>query len=302
MTMTSIFFTIDKCSSGSSRSNCILFLFFSLLFLVFFVFSGVHNVYGLVELFLKDGKPFGVSYDDWVSKYWNKWISMNTYEATPIPYVCLMVSNNHNQSNSFVMLMDSTEEDSPHQACSIFSNQGIMIPLSIAWCYNNNDNSNNNNNNNNSRVNDPSQKRSYTDEQLTKCAREQYNLGNIRSHVKVDGVSVAKLDVTTSLIPGSGKLDYKINSPLTNITEIYSKGFNIKIPPDSHIANLKPGIWRAGSHGWWVFLKPLPPGGHTIFYNISITPTGTLTSPGTKPHFAAITYNLDVVKYEAANP
>ena len=92
----------------------------------------------------------------------------------------------------------------------------------------------------------------------------------------------------------SGKLDYKINSPLTNVTEFYSKGFNLTIPPDTHEANTKPGTWRAGSHGWWVFLKPLPPGEHTIFYNIRVTPTGALTSPGTSPHFADITYKLQV--------
>ena len=38
------------------------------------------------------------------------------------------------------------------------------------------------------------------------------DLGNIASDVKVDGVPVAKLDVKQSVIPGSGSLEYKINS------------------------------------------------------------------------------------------
>jgi len=157
------------------------------------------------------------------------------------------------------------------------SNQGIMIPLWIAWC-------------------DTGSSKGYSDEQLTKCAREVGNLGNIRSDVKFDGIPVANLDVRLSMIPGSGKLDYKINSPLTNITEFYSKGFNITIPSDTHVANQVTGTWRAGSQGWWVFLKPLPPGEHKIFYNIRVTPTGALTSPGTNPHFADITYDFQVEK------
>jgi hypothetical protein len=99
-----------------------------------------------------------------------------------------------------------------------------MIPLWIAWCSTSNKGHEHD-----------------SDEQLTKCAREVFNLGNIRSEVKVDGLPVAKLDVRMSLIPGSGKLDYKVNSPLTNITEFYSKGFNATIPPDTHQAYQVPG-------------------------------------------------------------
>jgi hypothetical protein len=66
------------------------------------------------------------------------------------------------------------------------------------------------------------------------------------------------------------------------------------MPHDTHQANTMLGTWRAGSQGWWVFLKPLPPGEHTIAYNIRVTPTGPLTSPGASPRFADITYNLKV--------
>jgi hypothetical protein len=83
----------------------------------------------------------------------------------------------------------------------------------------------------------------------------------------------------------NGALDYEKHS-LANVTDT----------PNTHEANNKAGTWRAGSQGWWVFLKPLTPGDHTIFYNVRVTPTGLLTSPGTNPHFADVTYSLHVRK------
>jgi hypothetical protein len=270
MDANSILFTFKK----RSTTTCILITSF-LLLSIFFAFSGLHSVYA-VEFFSKDENPFGISYDDWVAKYWNKWIGMNTDQATPKPDGCLIV-NNDNKSDSMVMLMETADVGSPPtQVCKISSKQGIMIPLWIAWCS----------------TGDPGQEHD-SDEQLTKCAREGSNLGNIRSDVKVDGLPVAKLDVRMSMI--SGKLDYKINSPLTNITELYQKnGFELTVPSDTHKANVPPGTFRSGAHGWWAFLKPLPPGEHTIYYNVRVTPTGALTSPGTNPHFADITYLLNV--------
>ena len=41
-------------------------------------------------------------------------------------------------------------------------------------------------------------------------------------------------------------------------------------------------------------MKPLSPGEHTIFYNVRLIPTDLLTSPGTNPYFADVTYTLHV--------
>jgi hypothetical protein len=221
-------------------------------------------------LFSKDEAPFGVSYDDWVSKYWNWWVAQSIEEATPKQNGCSI-----NKSESLVMLMETTVGGSPYQVCEISSTQGILIPLWIAWCSTSN-----------------AGHEHDSDEQLTKFAREEFNLDNIRSDVKVDDLPVAKLDVRMSLI--SGSLDYKINS-LTNITELYlKKGFDLTIPPDTHKPYQVPGTWRAGAHGWFVFLKPLPRGEHTIFYNVRVTPTGALTSPGTTTVITDVTYLLKV--------
>ena len=70
------------------------------------------------------------------------------------------------------------------------------------------------------------------------------------------------MDVRLSLM--EGLLDYKINS-LSNIIELYVREFNLTAPADTHKAFTLPGTFHAGAHGWFVFLKPLPPGDHTVF-------------------------------------
>ena len=96
---------------------------------------------------------------------------------------------------------------------------------------------------------------------------------------------VAKLDVVSSI--RAGTLDYKINS-MDNVTELYSKGFNITIPEDTHFPDQNIGGWRSGAHGWFVFLKPLPPGDHTVSYNVGVTGTGP------NDHSSEIAYDLKV--------
>jgi hypothetical protein len=81
---------------------------------------------------------------------------------------------------------------------------------------------------------------------------------------------------------------------LSNVTELYTADFNLTKPSDAHKPDQTPRTWLAGCHGWWVFLEPLPTGKHTISYNVRVTPTGALTSPGPNLHFADITYLLNV--------
>ena len=79
--------------------SAITLVVFSLLLSIFIAFAGINSVYG-VELFSKDEKPFSVSYDDWVAKFWNWWIGTSTDKATPKPDGCLI-----NKSDSMVMLI-----------------------------------------------------------------------------------------------------------------------------------------------------------------------------------------------------
>jgi hypothetical protein len=228
---------------------------------IFFILMGLSSAYG-VDFYAENEEPFGVPKDVWMSKWWTWWVTTSTDEVPSKSDGCLM-----NKSGPMVMLME-TAVPSTHQVCEISSTQGIIVPLWTAFFEDSAPEYNN-----------------YTYEQLSKAAREVGDLGAITSLVKVDGKPVAKLDVVSSM--RGGALDYKINS-MENVTELYSKGFNITIPENTHFPDQNTGTWRSGSHGWFAFLKPLPPGDHTLYYNVGVTGTGP------NDHSAEITYDLKV--------
>lgn len=252
---------MDWLPSSKKRNIASFTLSFFMLCSVYFFILGVSNVNG--EVYSSDDKPFGTSKDVWLSNFWTWWVKRTADEVPPKPEGCLI-----NNSSSMVMLMETTVSGKPHQVCKISSTQGIIIPLWVAFMEDSTPEFHN-----------------YTYEQLSKAAREMFNLGAVTSLVKVDGNPIAKLDVVSSM--RSGKLDYKINS-MNNVSEVYSKGFNITIPENTHIPDQNTGTWRSGAHGWLTFLKPLPPGNHTIDYNVGVTGLGE------NDHSSEITYSLNV--------
>jgi hypothetical protein len=105
-----------------------------------------------------------------------------------------------------------------------------------------------------------------TEAQLRSCAINQ-DVGGL-AQATVDGVALRSLD------------SYKVQSPLFSFTY-----------PKDNIFGAPPGPTQGVSDGVWVFLKPLPPGNHTIHQRgiVLANPTTGSTS------FASeATYNLVV--------
>jgi hypothetical protein len=247
--------------ANENKLNLFFFILFS--FIISSTFSfGLSRSYGF-EFYAKDDSPFGTPLDVWVSNWWTWWVAQTIDEATPKPDGCLIY-----ESDSMITLMDTVVSGNPHQVCTISSTQGIMIPMWTGWC--------------DSGAPGLDQA-SY--ETILKCAREEINLGAVTSVVKLDGRQIAKLDEVSSM--RGGTLDYKINS-MDNVTEVRTKAFNITIPEDTQFPDQSFGTFRAAAHGWFVFLKPLPPGNHSIYYNVGVTGLGP------NDHSSEITYDLKV--------
>lgn len=216
-----------------------------------------------IELYSKDESPFGTPYDEWVGRWWG-WNAKIPLDAVTGKLAglndngCLV-----NKDKSVVMLVDTAAGGKMNQVCKISANQGILIPIWTGECdkastgYEN-----------------------ATFEQLSECARG-FDLGKVSGEVKVDDKRIARLDAT----------DLKANA-MENVTEINTKQFNMTFPTDSHLITTKYGTFPTAAHGWFVFLKPLPLGQHTIYYKNSVEPT-TL-SGAENVNTAEFTYQIKV--------
>jgi hypothetical protein len=214
-----------------------------------------------VDVFHKDELPFGKPYEGWVQDWWRWNAAIPSDPETTFAGVkengCFI-----NKEGSVAMLIDPAIGGQHHQRCEISSNQGILIPAWSALC---------------SGALKGNENMSF--KELSECAR-QYNLGKVTVNAWVDNKSIAQVKAE----------DYK-TIDLINATELYTKGFNITIPEDSNLAVDNPGTHLGATHGWYIFLKPLPVGEHTVRYVNDVRET-TLGAGNTNN--ADITYSLKV--------
>jgi hypothetical protein len=229
---------------------------------IYFLIVSLAVGYG-AEFYSTDEHPFGISYSDWVAKFWNWDFSIPIDSQTNTlaglkDNGCLM-----HKDNSMVMLVDTAAGGIWKQKCTISRTEGILIPIWTGEC-------------------DQALKGfdSYSFKQLSECARA-YDLGIVKGQVKVDDTPVATLDA----------IDYKTNV-MNNVTEVYTKQFNAIVPKESHLISERYGTFPAAAHGWFVFLKPLQPGNHVVYYQNSVEAT-TLSGAGNM-NSGQFTYYLNV--------
>jgi hypothetical protein len=214
-----------------------------------------------VGVFQKDELPFGKPYEQWVQDWWRWNAAIPGDPETTFAGVkengCLI-----KKTGPVAFLMDPAIGGEHHQKCKISSNQGILISGWSAEC-------------------DGSVKgfENKSFKELSECAREN-DLGKVTANVWVDNKPIAQVNAE----------DYRTIN-LINATKLSTKGFNITTPENSNLAVDYPGTHLGAAHGWYIFLKPLPVGEHTVRYVNDVRET-TLGAGNTNN--ADITYSLNV--------
>src|SRR5688572_6074265 len=204
---------LKKCNCADDenlrQNSCLKRLLLGVLFALLIVLH-TSVAYG-VEFYSKSDSPAGRPYDLWVGDWWN-WTASILKNDTYLNQIdglkeggCLIY-----EKGSVTMLTDTAVGVKINQVCKISSAQSILIPIWTGEC-------------------DKGKKDNEYDsiKQLSECAKI-FDLGDVTGQVKVDNVLVANLDVKDNSIT-----DRKINR-IENVTEIYTRPFNMTYPRDSH--------------------------------------------------------------------
>jgi hypothetical protein len=215
------------------------------------------------EVYQKGSTPLA-PYDTWVSAFWNWDATLLNKPGTTScceglqENGCLMAD-----VGPAVILLDTAIGGTTNQNCTIKSDQGVFVSLWSGEC---------------DTSDPPLTRASY--ENILKCARE-LDLGTVKGKFSVDGTLVAELDAKDL-----------VSNKLSNVVELNTTMFSLTYPPNTHLFTSKPGTYLAAAHGWFVFLKPLPAGDHTVSYSINVVTAGT--TPGGSLTTAQYTYHFKV--------
>jgi hypothetical protein len=191
-------------------------------------------------------KPYGSTYGIWTAKWWQWTLSIpkniNPGGDTTGKDCALKQSGP-------VWFLSGTFGGSATRSCALASGKAILLPLINAEC-------------------DYKAKPNLkTESQLLACAKSE-NEGITGLDATVDGVKI------------QGLSNFRVQSPLFNITYI-----------PNNINGAPIGTTQGISDGYWVMLKPLPVGDHTIHMAGSVVNY----AEGTLNNFAnEVTYHIKV--------
>lgn len=207
-----------------------------------FVSIGINSLYGDSSnslMFIKGSTPYRVPYEDWVARWWqwNVQIPWAQHPINPKVTECV-VGESVGESGSVSFLTPRLSGIGNKFSCTIPDNHAILIPIQTGECTNHDI-------------------PTGVLEDMIECGIEGDK--NLIFDASIDGVLLVKKE--NSLIEFDEK-DY-----------VKTKIFNVTIPEQSLLNNTdsKPnekhplGEWKSAGGGYFIFLKPLPLGEHTLY-------------------------------------
>ena len=208
------------------------------------------------KIFPNDSSPYGISFKDWIGKWWQWYTSVPktlspNYPDYPGHIIDQKCSVGQDVSSPVFFLFNPlVDEPSPERACDIPKDKAIMLPIISAE----------------SDTGDPEQ----TDKSETGMIQSATSGNDYAAiSVKLDGL----------------KLNFNEDPKLRAVSDF----FNISLP-EHNIWEEKevPGTYKGVAEGYFLFLKPLSEGNHTLYYEVATNP------PNPNVYAQAVTYHLNV--------
>ncbi len=219
-------------------------------------------------IFLKDSKPYGLSFSEWIGKWWQWHVSIpnkiNETDPTNLDlihpreaYTPIKCALNQNDSNVWFLpdgrnlpLEESTTPE--FRECVVPYGKALLVQIYGGGC-------------------------SYgeglkTDAELRDCVN--IGLDTVKFNAKVDGIEVVNSEEKNKILP----------SPfLYNLTYVKDNLYDI---PE--------GAFRAMANGYFLFVKPLSNGTHTIEFQETFFKPGFEGQPSSENRISNVVYQLKV--------
>lgn len=208
------------------------------------------------KIFLPGSSPYGTNFNQWIAKWWQWYNSVPKTESpnyldypNHIGKVDCAIRQNAS-SPVFFLFTPLVDEPSPERTCDIPKDKAILIPIIAGE----------------SDLGDPEQ----TDRS------EQGMIQAAKSGNDYAAISV-KLDNTT--------LNFNEDPKFRSLSGF----FNMTLPEHNLWEEKeKPGTYKAVTDGYFLFLKPLSEGNHTLYYEAATNP------PNPNVYAQTVNYHLNV--------
>ena len=184
-----------------------------------FALAQASNISGVPSVYPLNSKPYGLTYGEWTAKWWQWALSI---PKDTNPGADTTGKNCALKQSGPVWFLAGTFGGPATRTCTIPTGKAIFLSLINAQC---------------NYLSKPNLK---TAAELLACAKSE-NEGITGLDATIDGVKV------------QGLSNYRVQSPLFDITYI-----------PNNVDGAPIGKTQGISDGYWVMLKPLPIGNHTI--------------------------------------